>query len=95
VKERIWKIYCSESWFSLQTVRTPKSETQCPIRVRTLQQTVESVAHGPEDGSNGPVDAEVNKFPSARSPNDYAETTNEGTILCNCSDTRVSRSGRV
>jgi hypothetical protein len=46
-------------------------------------------------GLDGPADAEVSKFLSARSPNDYAVTADRGTALCNCQDSRVSRSGRA
>jgi hypothetical protein len=49
VNERIWKIYSSKSKFSIQTVRTPKSETQCLIRVWMLQHMVESVVQGSEE----------------------------------------------
>jgi hypothetical protein len=52
---------------------------------------MESIAHGPD----GPADTEVSKFWSARSPNDYAVTTNGGTTLCNHPDARVSRSRRA
>jgi hypothetical protein len=52
---------------------------------------MESVARG----SDSPADIEVNKFPSARSPNDYVVIVDEETTLCNHSDARVSRSGRV
>jgi hypothetical protein len=76
-------------------VRTPKLETQCLIRVRTLQQMMESVAHGPKDGPNGPSNTEVCKFLLAKSPNVYAVTADGGTTLCNRSDARVSRSGRA
>jgi hypothetical protein len=41
----------------------------------------------------GPTDAEVSKFPLARSLKDYAVTTNGGTSLCNNPNARVSRSG--
>jgi len=47
---------------SVATVRKPKLETQCPIRVRTLQWTVESVSPGPD----GPADTKVNKSRSGR-----------------------------
>jgi hypothetical protein len=46
-------------------------------------------------GPDSPADAEVNKFPSARSLNNYVVTVDEGTTLCNHPDARVSRSGRV
>jgi hypothetical protein len=47
---------------SVATVRKPKLETQCPIRVRTLQWTVESVSPGPD----GPADTKVSKSRSGR-----------------------------
>jgi hypothetical protein len=56
-----------------------------------LQQTVESVAHGPD----GPADAEVSKLSSSRSPNDYAVTADKGTSLYNRPDARVSMSRRA
>jgi hypothetical protein len=56
---------------------------------------VESVAHGPYDGPDSPIDDEVNNFPSARSPNDYAVTADGGTTLCNRSDARAFKFGRA
>jgi hypothetical protein len=56
------------------------------MKVGTLQQIVKSVTQGSEAVWTGPANAEVNKFPSARSPN---------TTLCNRPDARVSRSGRA
>jgi hypothetical protein len=53
---------------------------------------VKSVDQGPEDVRTSPVDTKVSKFPSARSLNDNAVTTDRGNTLCNCSDARVSRS---
>jgi hypothetical protein len=48
------------------------SETQSPLKVRTLQQTVKSVAQGLEAVRTGSTDAEVSKFPLAKSLNNYA-----------------------
>jgi hypothetical protein len=74
-------------------VQALKSETWYPIGVRTLQQVVELVAYGLEDGPDGPAEAKVSKFLLARSPNDYAVIADRGTTLCNRPDARVSRSG--
>jgi hypothetical protein len=63
--------------------------------VRTLQQTVRSVAQGPKAVRTGLADAEVSKFPSTRSPKDYAVIADEGTTLCNCQGTKVFRSRRA
>jgi hypothetical protein len=60
-----------------------------------LQQKVKSVAQGLEAARTGPTDAEVSKFPSARSPNNYAMTADEGTTFYNRPDARVSRSRRA
>jgi hypothetical protein len=54
---------------------------------------VKSVAQGLEAVQTGPVDAKASKFPSVRSPNDYAVKANGGTTLCNHLVARVSRSG--
>jgi hypothetical protein len=56
---------------------------------------VKSIAQSPEAIRTSPVDAEVSKFPSGRSSNDYAVTADGGTTLSNRSDTRVSRSESV
>jgi hypothetical protein len=56
---------------------------------------MKSVAQGPEAILTGPEDAEVSKFPSTRSLNNYAVTVDGGITLINRSDTRVSRSGRA
>lgn len=56
---------------------------------------MESVAHGPYDGPDSLIDAEVNNFPSARSPNDYAVTADGGTTLCNHSDAWAFKFGRA
>jgi hypothetical protein len=37
LKERFWRIYDSESQFSLQPVRMPTSESRSPMKVRTVQ----------------------------------------------------------
>jgi hypothetical protein len=47
---------------SVDTIRKPKLETQCTIRVGTLQWTVESVSQGPD----GPTNVKVSSSRSGR-----------------------------
>jgi len=55
---------------------------------------MKSVAQVPEVVQTDPTDIEVNRFPSARSPDANAVTADRGIYLCNRPDYRVSRSGR-
>jgi hypothetical protein len=90
----------SKSKFFLETVWTPSCwSSNAQLRDSESYEGSNTIADGEvsssrsESCSEGPADTEVNKFPSARSLNDYVVTANGGTTLCNRSDARVSRSG--